>query len=94
MEAAGQNGGGAGMAFMGMGMNGAASVMGATSQGGGAGYSNPNLSFNKPQEAAPATEEKKEEDPYERLAKLKKLLDEGVISQEEFDAAKAKLLGV
>jgi len=94
MEAAGQNGGGAGMAFMGMGMNGAASVMGATSQGGGAGYSNPNLSFNKPQEAAPATEEKKEEDPYERLAKLKKLLDQGVISQEEFDAAKAKLLGV
>jgi membrane protease subunit (stomatin/prohibitin family) len=94
MEAAGQNGGGAGMAFMGMGMNGAASVMGATSQGGGAGYSNPNLSFNKPQEAAPATEDKKEEDPYERLAKLKKLLDQGVISQEEFDAAKAKLLGV
>lgn len=94
MEAAGQNGGGAGMAFMGMGMNGAASVMGATSQGGGAGYSNPNLSFNKPQEAAPAAEEKKEEDPYERLAKLKKLLDQGVISQEEFDAAKAKLLGV
>ena len=94
MEAAGQNGGGAGMAFMGMGMNGAASVMGATSQGGGAGYSNPNLSFNKPQEAAPAAEKKKEEDPYERLAKLKKLLDQGVISQEEFDAAKAKLLGV
>ena len=94
MEAAGQNGGGAGMAFMGMGMNGAASVMGATSQGGGAGYSNPNLSFNKPQETPSTTEEKKEEDPYERLAKLKKLLDEGVISQEEFDAAKAKLLGV
>lgn len=35
-----------------------------------------------------------EEDPYERLSKLKKLVDEGVISQEEFDAAKAKLLGV
>ena len=35
-----------------------------------------------------------QEDPYEKLAKLKKLLDDGVISQEEFDQAKAKLLGV
>ena len=36
----------------------------------------------------------KQEDPYEKLAKLKKLLDGGVISQEEFDEAKKKLLGV
>ena len=35
-----------------------------------------------------------QEDPYEKLAKLKKLLDDGVISQEEFDEAKKKLLGV
>ena len=35
-----------------------------------------------------------QEDPYEKLAKLKKLLDDGVISQEDFDAAKSKLLGV
>lgn len=35
-----------------------------------------------------------EEDPYEKLAKLKKLLDDGVISQADFDAAKSKLLGV
>lgn len=34
------------------------------------------------------------EDPYERLAKLKELLDKGVITQEEFNAAKAKLLGI
>ena len=33
-------------------------------------------------------------DEEEKLAKLKKLLDDGVISQEEFDEAKKKLLGV
>ena len=33
------------------------------------------------------------EDPYARLASLKKLLDDGVITQEEFDAEKSKVLG-
>jgi membrane protease subunit (stomatin/prohibitin family) len=40
-------------------------------------------------EAAPATE-----DPYEKLTKLKSLLDAGVITQGDFDAAKAKVLGL
>ena len=34
------------------------------------------------------------EDPYEKLTKLKQLLDNNVISQEEFDAAKKNLLGL
>ncbi len=34
-----------------------------------------------------------QEDPYAKLASLKQLLDQGVISQEEFDEAKAKVLG-
>ncbi len=38
--------------------------------------------------------EQTEEDPYEKLTKLKKLLDAGVITQEDFDKAKSKLLGV
>ncbi len=33
------------------------------------------------------------EDPYEKLAKLKGLLDSGVISQEDFDKAKVDVLG-
>ena len=43
----------------------------------------------KPPEAdsAPATE-----DPYERLQRLKELLDAGVISQEEFDQEKREVL--
>ena len=40
-------------------------------------------------EAAPATE-----DPYQKLAKMKELLDAGVISAEDFEAAKKNLLGI
>lgn len=71
-EAAGQNGGASGMAFMGMGVNSVGGVMGGMQQ----------------QTTQPA------EDPMEKLAKLKKMLDEGLITQEDYDAAKAKLLGL
>ena len=76
MQAAGENGGGAGMAFMGMGMNAAGGVMGAVQQ-----------PVNQ-QPAQPA------EDPYEKLSKLKKMLDDGLITQEDYDEKKKKLLGV
>jgi len=97
MQSTGENGGGAGMAFMGMGMNAAGGVMGQVQQGG-QGYSNPALGFNQQNQAPtqsgtqPAESKEEKEDPYEKLAKLKKLLDDGVISQEEFDDAKKKLL--
>jgi membrane protease subunit (stomatin/prohibitin family) len=73
-QAAGENSGGSGMAFMGMGVNAVGTTMGA---------------FQQPvqQQSAP-----QQEDPYEKLAKLKKLLDAGAISQEEYDAVKAKVL--
>lgn len=35
-----------------------------------------------------------QEDPYEKLTQMKKLLDAGVITQADFDAAKNKLLGL
>lgn len=102
MQSAGENGGGSGMAFMGMGMNAAGGMMNANQQQGG--YTNPNLSFNQPQpqpQQQPAPQQPAQEpagqggeDPYAKLRELKKLLDEGIISQEEFDAAKSKLLGV
>ena len=34
------------------------------------------------------------EDPLDRLAKMKTLLDNGVITQEDFDAAKTAALGI
>lgn len=89
------NGGAMGMAFMGMGMNGANAAMGGMQS---TNEATPQSQFiqqqaeqnqqQAEQSAAP------QEDPYERLAKLKGLLDQGVISQEEFDAAKAQLLGL
>lgn len=76
MQAAGANGGGAGMAFMGMGMNAAGGVMGAMQQP------------TQPANSQP------QEDPYEKLAKYKKMLDDGLITQEEYDEQKKKILGV
>jgi len=48
-----------------------------------------------PPEAAPvaAPEAAPQEDTYAELMKLKELLDAGVLTQEEFDAQKQKVLG-
>jgi len=145
-QAAGENDGGTGMGFMGMGVNATGNVVGAfqqpseqvshiqvnqqpaqtqesgapqgempqgnppqpptggMSQGnppqpptGGMPQGNPPQpptggmpQGNPPQQPAGATAQ---DDPYEKISKLKKLLDEGAITQEEFDAQKAKLLG-
>lgn len=82
-QAAGENpnGGIGSMAFMGMGMNSVGQAMGGLQQ---------------PVEQ-PKAEEVKEtsnEDPFEKLAQLKKMLDAGLITQEDYDAAKQKILGV
>ena len=74
-QAAGENGGAAGMAFMGMGINGTANTIGA---------------FNQPTQPI----QQQPVDPYEKLTKLKQLVDANVITQEEFDEAKKKLLGL
>ena len=47
----------------------------------------------QPAQAEPA-EQPTQEEPYAKLTEMKKLLDAGVINQEDFDAAKAKLLGL
>ena len=86
MQAAGENGSAASMAFMGMGMNAAGGVMGGMQQ-------QPTPAQTYPGQvgaaAAPVTE-----DPYAKLTEMKKLLDAGVITQEDFDAVKAKVLGI
>lgn len=75
-QAAGENGGASGMAFMGMGVNAVGGVMGNMQQ-----------PVNQPQATV-------EEDPIEKLSKMKKMLDAGLITQEDYDAAKNKILGV
>ena len=73
-QAAGENGGAQGMAFMGMGVNSVGGVMGNMQQ--------------------PTQNSQPEKDPYEEITKYKKLLDDGIITQEEFDAKKKELLGL
>ena len=82
-QAAGENNGAAGMAFMGMAINGTANTIGAFNQ--------PAQPIQQPtaQQASSTAE-----DPYEKLTKLKQLVDANVITQEEFDEAKKKLLGL
>jgi len=111
IESAGENGGGTGMAFMGMGMNAAGGMAGATQQNAETPQSQyiqqqaqqqtTEQQVNEQQAQQQTTEQQaptssepaKEEDPYDKLLKLKKLLDAGIITQEEFDKEKFKVLG-
>ena len=88
MQAAGESGGGAGMAFMGMGVNAAGGMMGAMQQPNTGSTYNPNFGGQQA-----ASQPAPQEDPTEKLLNAKKLLDAGAISQEDYDKLKAQLLG-
>ena len=93
MQSAGENGGGANMAFMGMGMNAAGGMMGGMQQ-------QPTPSSYQPafgqQQASPAqpAQTAATQDPTTKLLEMKKLLDAGAITQEDYDKVKAQLLGL
>jgi len=77
IQAAGENGGGAGMAFMGMGMNAAGGMMGGMQQ-------QPTPSTYQPSFGGqPQQQTQSQEDPTTKLLEMKKLLDAGAITQEE-----------
>jgi len=85
MQAAGENpnGGGAmGMAFMGMGANAAGGMMSGLQQ------QQPMQPQQPVQPTAPA-----QDDPIAKLQQLKGLVDTGVLTQEEFEKAKERILG-
>ena len=87
MQAAGENpnGGGAmGMAFMGMGANAAGGMMSGLQQQ----VPQQQVPQQPVQQAAPA-----QDDPLAKLKQLKDLADAGILSQEEFDSAKTRILG-
>ena len=89
MQSAGENGGGANMAFMGMGMNAAGGMMGGMQQ-------QPTSSSYQPafgQQQA-ATDQQTPQDPTTKLLEMKKLLDAGAITQEDYDKIKNQLLGL
>lgn len=98
MQAAGENGGGTGMAFMGMGMQAAGGMMGGMQQPNTPPAYQPQ--FQDPAQPAPATAESNApatapvQDSTTKLLEMKKLLDAGAISQAEYDAVKAQILGL
>jgi len=123
IQAAGENpggaGGGAGMAFLGMGMQSAGGAMGGLQQPAappqypppayppqGQPPQGPPPQGGAPAAAAPAAQPPAEgaapaapateaaDDPVAKLAQYKQMLDQGLITQEDFDAAKAKVLGL
>lgn len=94
-QAAGENGGdGSGMAFMGMGVNAVGGAMGnfqqpVQQQPMQQGYQQP-----VQQPAQPAPQQPSQADPYEEITKFKQLLDNGIITEEEFNQKKKELLGL
>ena len=86
MQAAGENGGASGMAFMGMGVNAAGGLMGGMQQPNNPSTYNPGFGAQAQQQT--------QEDPTEKLLNAKKLLDAGAITQEDYDKLKAQILGI
>ncbi|WP_314730293.1 SPFH domain-containing protein [Peptostreptococcus stomatis] len=103
IQAAGENGGGDGIAFMGMGMNAAMNTMNAMGQSNNPNSYQPNFSQNQqamnqqPMNQQPVNNQQGEQppvDPTTKLIEMKKLLDAGVITEEEFKKIRFDLLGI
>lgn len=112
MQAAGENGGGANMAFMGMGMGAVGQMGAAVQQPNTPSTYQPNFNQGYPQgqqpvaqpmptpdaapaqPSAPATSGTNPAEVTNKIIEMKKLLDAGVISQEEFNKIKSDLLGI
>ena len=103
IQAAGENGGGDGIAFMGMGMNAAMNTMNAMGQSNNPNSYQPNFSQNQqamnqqPMNQQPVNNQQAEQppvDPTTKLIEMKKLLDAGVITEEEFKKIRFDLLGI
>jgi membrane protease subunit (stomatin/prohibitin family) len=94
-ESAGENTGAAGLVGLGMAAGGAG-IGGLQQPVPGVGaQSTPPAAPAAPAAAAPAAPAAPaEEDPVERLTKLKGMLDAGLITQDDYDAAKNKILGL
>jgi hypothetical protein len=88
MQSAGENDCGANMAFMGMGVNVAGNIMEGVKQPDAGNSYHPNFRVEQ------INQNQTQEDPIEKLIKMKKLLDAGVITEDEFSKIKFKLLGL
>src|SRR5690606_4454450 len=93
-ESAGDSAGAGGI--MGMGIAAGSAGLGGLQQPvpGVGQQSTPQQAAAPAPAAAPAAAEPAAEDPMAKLAKFKEMLDAGLITQEDYDAAKAKALGL
>lgn len=91
IQAAGENGGGSSMAFMGMGMQASGNMMGSMQQPNSPSSYQP--SFGQPQQQVQSSPSSND-DSTTKLLNAKKLLDAGAITQEEYDKLKAQILGI
>ena len=89
LESAGENIGGAGMAFMGMGANVAGNMMNGFAQKNIPSSYNPSFANNQNN-----TQNGASEDPTAKLLKMKELLDAGAITAEDYEKVKKQLLGL
>lgn len=89
LESAGENGGGAGMAFMGMGANVAGNMMNGFAQENTPSSYNPSFAKNQNN-----TQNGASEDSTAKLLKMKELLDAGAITAEDYEKVKKQLLGL
>lgn len=89
IEASGQNGG-AGMAFMGMGMNAAGNMMGSVPAQPNTSTYNPSFGGVTTNQTQPT----KEVSSTDKLLEAKKLLDAGAITEEDYNKIKAQVLGI
>lgn len=99
IQAAGENGGGTGMAFMGMGMQAAGNMMGGMQQANTQGSYQPSFGQQPQMQQNPNQQPQQptqtvQQDSTTKLLEMKKLLDAGAISQEEYDKVKAQVLGL
>lgn len=89
VQAAGETGGGAGLAMFGAGMGAAGGMVRPVDQQPAPAA--PAAPAAQPAAAAPAAAPA---DPVAQLAQYKQMLDQGLITQEDYDAAKKKALGL
>ena len=94
IQASGENGGGTGMAFMGMGMNAASGMMQSVQQQPTQSSYQPFNQTQPVQQPMSESQSTTQQDPMVVLTEKKKLLDAGLITQEDYDALKAKILGL
>jgi len=92
IQAAGETGGGDGLAFMGMGMNAAGGALGGLMQNQPGQQPVPQQGV--PQQGAAPAAAPAEPTAADKIREAKSMLDEGLITQEDFDALKRKALGL